>query len=186
MCSAGSSPTPSSATTLGAADADVPAFALLDGVVGVQAELIAQWMLVGFVHGVMNTDNTTISGETIDYGPCAFMNRFDPRHRASSIDHGGRYRYAHQPSIAEWNSTDWPRHCCRSSSTTTDRIWRPRSSRPKPCWRRSCRGSVRHGTRMRTKLGLVDEHDDDGALFDGLIAMRDDRADLDAHLPHAQ
>ena len=68
-----------------------------------QASLIAQWQLVGFVHGVMNTDNMAISGETIDYGPCAFMNAYDPATVFSSIDHGGRYAYGNQPSIAQWN-----------------------------------------------------------------------------------
>ncbi|MDL5158714.1 protein adenylyltransferase SelO [Actinomycetospora termitidis] len=72
-------------------------------VVHAQAALIAQWMLVGFVHGVMNTDNTTISGETIDYGPCAFMDRYDPQTVFSSIDHAGRYAYGNQPPIARWN-----------------------------------------------------------------------------------
>ena len=72
-------------------------------VVHAQAELIARWMLVGFIHGVMNTDNTTISGETIDYGPCAFMDRFDPETVFSSIDHAGRYAYGHQPPVARWN-----------------------------------------------------------------------------------
>jgi serine/tyrosine/threonine adenylyltransferase len=64
---------------------------------------VARWMLVGFIHGVMNTDNMTISGETIDYGPCAFMDAFDPRTVFSSIDHGGRYAYGNQPVVAEWN-----------------------------------------------------------------------------------
>ncbi|MFO1045311.1 MAG: YdiU family protein [Planctomycetaceae bacterium] len=68
-----------------------------------QAALIARWQLVGFVHGVMNTDNVAISGETIDYGPCAFMNSFDPATVFSSIDHGGRYAYGNQPAIAQWN-----------------------------------------------------------------------------------
>ncbi|MFV0460020.1 MAG: protein adenylyltransferase SelO [Actinomycetales bacterium] len=68
-----------------------------------QARLVASWMLVGFVHGVMNTDNMTISGETIDYGPCAFMDRFDPATVFSSIDTGGRYAYANQPTVAQWN-----------------------------------------------------------------------------------
>jgi uncharacterized protein YdiU (UPF0061 family) len=72
-------------------------------VVDAQASLVARWMLVGFVHGVMNTDNTTISGETIDYGPCAFMDAFDPATVFSSIDHGGRYAYGNQPGIAQWN-----------------------------------------------------------------------------------
>ena len=68
-----------------------------------QAELVAQWMLVGFVHGVMNTDNMTISGETIDYGPCAFLDAWDPATVFSSIDHGGRYAYGNQPPVASWN-----------------------------------------------------------------------------------
>ncbi|PRB44980.1 hypothetical protein CQ020_01880 [Arthrobacter sp. MYb23] len=77
--------------------------ALLKGVISVQARLLAQWMLVGFVHGVMNTDNMTVSGETIDYGPCAFMEGFDPGAVYSSIDEMGRYAYRNQPLIAEWN-----------------------------------------------------------------------------------
>lgn len=72
-------------------------------VVEAQADLVARWMLVGFVHGVMNTDNTTISGETIDYGPCAFIDAFDPATVFSSIDHRGRYAYGNQPAVAQWN-----------------------------------------------------------------------------------
>jgi len=68
-----------------------------------QASLIAQWQLIGFIHGVMNTDNMAISGETIDYGPCAFMNAYNPNTVFSSIDHGGRYAYGNQPAIAQWN-----------------------------------------------------------------------------------
>ena len=86
-----------------AAAAADPYLELYRGVVGVQAELVARWMLVGFVHGVMNTDNTTISGETIDYGPCAFLDAFDPAMVFSSIDHRGRYAYGNQPAIAQWN-----------------------------------------------------------------------------------
>ncbi|MBC2934253.1 YdiU family protein [Nocardioides sp. zg-1228] len=86
-----------------AAEADHPHLALLDSVVAAQASLVAQWMHVGFVHGVMNTDNMTISGETIDYGPCAFMDAFDPATVYSSIDTGGRYAYGNQPVVAEWN-----------------------------------------------------------------------------------
>ncbi len=76
---------------------------LLRAVAQRQAALIAQWMNVGFIHGVMNTDNMAISGETIDYGPCAFMEAYDPAAVFSSIDHGGRYAYANQPLIARWN-----------------------------------------------------------------------------------
>lgn len=86
-----------------AAGAENPYLALFRRVVEVQAELIARWMLVGFIHGVMNTDNMTISGETIDYGPCAFMDAFDPACVFSSIDHAGRYAYGNQPRIAQWN-----------------------------------------------------------------------------------
>jgi uncharacterized protein YdiU (UPF0061 family) len=87
----------------GAAESERPYLALFDAVVAAQAALVAQWMLAGFVHGVMNTDNMTISGETIDYGPCAFLDAFDPATVYSSIDHAGRYAYGNQPAIAEWN-----------------------------------------------------------------------------------
>jgi uncharacterized protein YdiU (UPF0061 family) len=86
-----------------AAEVDNPYLALLEAVISAQASLVAQWMLVGFIHGVMNTDNMTISGETIDYGPCAFMEAFDPATVYSSIDDRGRYAYGNQPVVAEWN-----------------------------------------------------------------------------------
>ncbi|MFN0130406.1 MAG: protein adenylyltransferase SelO [Verrucomicrobiales bacterium] len=84
-------------------DAEFPALALLEGVIERQAALIARWQAVGFIHGVMNTDNMTLSGETIDYGPCAFMDAYDPATVFSSIDHHGRYAYRNQPMIAHWN-----------------------------------------------------------------------------------
>ncbi|TCN41402.1 uncharacterized protein YdiU (UPF0061 family) [Rhodococcus sp. SMB37] len=77
--------------------------AFLEAVVEAQASLVAQWMLTGFVHGVMNTDNTTISGETIDYGPCAFLDAYDPSAVFSSIDHSGRYSFGNQPVVLKWN-----------------------------------------------------------------------------------
>lgn len=80
-----------------------PYLALLEAVCAAQARLVSQWMAIGFVHGVMNTDNMTISGESIDFGPCAFMDVHDPRTVFSSIDHGGRYAYGQQPGIAQWN-----------------------------------------------------------------------------------
>src|SRR5689334_24173830 len=83
--------------------ADVPALAVLEAVAQRQAALIADWMSVGFIHGVMNTDNVALSGETIDYGPCAFMDHYDPNTVFSSIDHHGRYAYMNQPVIAQWN-----------------------------------------------------------------------------------
>jgi serine/tyrosine/threonine adenylyltransferase len=86
-----------------AGEAERPHRALLDAVIARQAELVARWLLIGFIHGVMNTDNTAISGETIDYGPCAFMDAYDPAAVLSSIDHVGRYAYGNQPRIAQWN-----------------------------------------------------------------------------------
>jgi uncharacterized protein YdiU (UPF0061 family) len=88
-----------------AALAKLPYRALLDGVIARQARLVAQWMLLGFIHGVMNTDNTSISGETIDYGPCAFMEAYDPAMVFSSIDLRRRYSYGNQPPAAHWNLT---------------------------------------------------------------------------------
>ncbi len=83
-------------------DAETP-LSLLDGVVAAQARLIAKWMSLGFIHGVMNTDNMAVSGETIDYGPCAFMDDYHPKKVFSSIDQFGRYAYGNQPQIALWN-----------------------------------------------------------------------------------
>ena len=88
-----------------AAEVAKPYRALLDGVIGRQARLVSQWMSLGFIHGVMNTDNSSISGETIDYGPCAFMEAFDPNQVFSSIDARGRYAYSNQPHAAHWNLT---------------------------------------------------------------------------------
>jgi uncharacterized protein YdiU (UPF0061 family) len=87
------------------AAAERPHLALLGAVIARQAELVARWLLVGFIHGVMNTDNTSVSGETIDYGPCAFLDSYDPATVFSSIDEQGRYAYANQPRIALWNLT---------------------------------------------------------------------------------
>ncbi len=86
-----------------AAEADNPVRAMLDAIVVRQAELVARWMLVGFIHGVMNTDNSAVSGETIDYGPCAFMDVFHPETVFSSIDRQGRYAWNNQPEMAHWN-----------------------------------------------------------------------------------
>src|SRR5207237_2690569 len=82
-----------------------PSHGLRDAVIARQADLVARWLLVGFIHGVMNTDNTSISGETIDYGPCAFMDEYNPSTVFSSIDESGRYAYGNQPRIALWNLT---------------------------------------------------------------------------------
>jgi len=87
------------------AESEAPYLALLEAVVAAQADLVARWMLIGFIHGVMNTDNMSIAGETIDYGPCAFMDSYDPATVFSSIDEYGRYAYGNQPPIALWNLT---------------------------------------------------------------------------------
>lgn len=84
-------------------DHDNPPLALLEAVVHAQARLVAAWMQVGFVHGVMNTDNMAVSGETIDYGPCAFLDEYHPAKTFSSIDRRGRYAFGNQPAIAQWN-----------------------------------------------------------------------------------
>ena len=88
-----------------AVGADDRALQLLRHVIDAQAALVASWMLLGFVHGVLNTDNVTVSGETIDYGPCAFIDAYDPGAVFSSIDHGGRYAFGNQPAITLWNLT---------------------------------------------------------------------------------
>ncbi|BDI33839.1 UPF0061 protein [Capsulimonas corticalis] len=85
--------------------AERPYRVLLDSVIGAQARLIARWLNIGFIHGVMNTDNMSVSGETIDYGPCAFLDRYDPEAAFSAIDVQGRYAYRNQPAIGHWNLT---------------------------------------------------------------------------------
>src|SRR6187402_2142466 len=92
-------PAPVAAETTIAQDA----LRLLECVIDAQAKLVAKWLGVGFVHGVMNTDNTSISGETIDYGPCAFLDEYDPSKKFSSIDQGGRYAFGNQSRVAQWN-----------------------------------------------------------------------------------
>ena len=104
--------------------------ALLESVAAAQADLIAQWMSLGFIHGVMNTDNTAISGETIDYGPCAFMDAFHSQCVFSSIDSGGRYAWGNQPDMGLWNLTRSRKlcaHCCLRILAKRPRSPRPRS-----------------------------------------------------------
>ena len=113
-----------------AAHAATPYRALLDAVVARQAALIAQWLCLGFIHGVMNTDNMAISGETIDYGPCAFMEAYDPDQVFSSIDVNGRYAYANQPSIALWNLTRLAECLLPLLETVQPQPWE--SARPQP------------------------------------------------------
>lgn len=142
---------------------------LLKAVRDRQATLIAKWMLLGFVHGVMNTDNMTISGETIDYGPCAFIDTYDPATVFSSIDQHGRYAYGNQPKIAQWN-------LARLAETLLDLIDPDDSDH---AVRQA--GEVVNGfplayerawlSGMRAKLGLASEESGDMELASGLLAV---------------
>ncbi|HST41492.1 MAG TPA: YdiU family protein [Conexibacter sp.] len=152
-----------------AAEAENPYLAFLEAVVEAQAELIARWMLVGFVHGVMNTDNMTISGETIDYGPCAFVDGLDRATVFSSIDHGGRYAYGNQPQIALWNLT-------RLAET----LLRLLADEPEPAREAATAVLATYGPRyhahfergLRAKIGLPQEGElDDEGLGEDLIGL---------------
>jgi serine/tyrosine/threonine adenylyltransferase len=103
-----------------AANAENRYRALLDQVIAAQARLVAQWLLVGFIHGVMNTDNCSIAGETIDFGPCAFMDAFNPGQVFSSIDRAGRYAYAMQPRLVKWNLARFAETLLPLLAATTD------------------------------------------------------------------
>ncbi|HUR79074.1 MAG TPA: YdiU family protein [Acidimicrobiales bacterium] len=159
-----------------ARDAANPYLGLFDAVLHVQAELVARWMLVGFIHGVMNTDNMTISGETIDYGPCAFMDAFDPTTVFSSIDHGGRYAYGNQPAIAQWNLARLAEALLPLIDEDTDtavaaatEVLRSFPDRYKTAW----------VTGMRTKLGVVGEAPgDDNLMADFLGLLHTQSVDL--------
>jgi len=148
---------------------------LLDAVIGAQARLVAQWMGVGFIHGVMNTDNMTLSGETIDYGPCAFLDAYHPDTVFSSIDQYGRYAYANQPQIAVWNLAQLAtallplmpdRDAAIEDFTAAVNGFADRFDAH---W---------HGV-LRRKIGLLTEQDDDAALaFDLLDRMAANQADF--------
>ena len=142
-----------------AADADNPYLALLDAVIAAQAALIAQWMLVGFIHGVMNTDNMTISGETIDYGPCAFMDTFDPKTVFSSIDSRGRYAYGNQPTVAGWNLARFAEALLPLIADEQDRGIALATASLQDFSRQYAAAWT---AGMRQKLGLPDDVDDDG------------------------
>ena len=155
--------------------ADNPYLALLQAVMERQAALIAQWMGVGFIHGVMNTDNMAISGETIDYGPCAFMDIYDPATVFSSIDRNGRYAYGNQPHIAQWN-------LARFAETLLPLL----HADPKQATAKAEESLAafpaafrRHWlSNMRAKLGLLTEEAGDDALAETLLtAMQKARAD---------
>ncbi len=159
-----------------AKDAPNPYRAMLDGVIRRQAELVARWMGVGFIHGVMNTDNTSISGETIDYGPCAFMDAYDPNQVYSSIDVMGRYAYANQPRIAHWNLTRLAESILpllsEDEKQAVDQAQSAIDAFPD-------RYNDAYLRVMRAKLGLVEEQTGDEALIrDVLNLMMDSRSDF--------
>jgi uncharacterized protein YdiU (UPF0061 family) len=151
-----------------AAEARNPYLALLDRVLGAQAELIARWMHVGFIHGVMNTDNMSISGESIDYGPCAFMDAFDPGTVFSSIDHGGRYAYGNQPQVAQWNLARLAEALLPLVSSEQEvavaAVTEVLQTFPE-------RFQVAWSAGMRAKLGIDGEEPSDAALVDDLLAI---------------
>ncbi len=159
-----------------AADADNPYRALLDGVVERQAKLIAQWMSLGFIHGVMNTDNMTISGETIDYGPCAFMDAYKAMMVYSSIDQQGRYAYGNQPPIAHWNLVRFAQTLLPLLSDDEDQgveIAQASVNRYPALFRDAWLA------RMRQKLGLAAEEEGDAGLVEELLErMEANQADF--------
>ena len=159
-----------------AGSAERPYRALLDAVVRAQAELIAQWLLVGFIHGVMNTDNMSVAGETIDYGPCAFMDEYDPKTVFSSIDRMGRYAYGNQPSIGLWNLTRLAECLLPILSDDSDAAVADAEealSAFAPTFDRAYRVGLRH------KLGLSTEEEGDVELAQDLLTvMGANRADF--------
>ena len=155
--------------------ADNPYLALLRAVMERQASLLAQWQQVGFIHGVMNTDNMAISGETIDYGPCAFMDVYDPATVFSSIDRSGRYAYGNQPNIAQWNLAQFARTLLpllhqdiKEAVTIAEQAI---ESFPATFQRHWLFG-------MRARLGLITEEDGDLNLIETLLKwMQQHQAD---------
>jgi serine/tyrosine/threonine adenylyltransferase len=158
------------------AAAERPYHALLEGVIARQAELVARWLLVGFIHGVMNTDNTSISGETIDYGPCAFMDHYDPGQVFSSIDEQGRYAYANQPRIALWNLTRLAECLLPLFSDDQDKAIAEAQA---ALGEFAEKFSAAYQAGLRAKLGLFTARDGDEALVQDLLdAMAKNQADF--------
>ena len=148
--------------------ADNPYLALLDAVIKRQACLIASWQLVGFVHGVMNTDNMLLSGETIDYGPCSFIDGFDPDMVLSSIDHAGRYAYSNQPGIAHWNLMNLAQSLLSiidSNQETAVSLAQESVNGFPAHFREAYQGGINQ------KLGFVQNHDEDPALIEDLFNL---------------
>ncbi len=153
-----------------AAESDQPTLALFRGVLERQAALVAQWQLLGFIHGVMNTDNCSIAGETIDYGPCAFMDTYHPETVYSSIDHAGRYAYCNQPSIAHWNLASlaqallplFVEQAAGDEDTAVERA-KAELERFPGCF------DAAYDDGMRRKLGLAEARPDDPVLAADLL-----------------
>jgi uncharacterized protein YdiU (UPF0061 family) len=158
------------------AGAERPYHALLEGVIARQAELVARWLLVGFIHGVMNTDNASISGETIDYGPCAFMDHYDPAKVFSSIDEQGRYAYANQPRIALWNLTRFAECLLPLLSDAQDKAIEQAQAALGDFVEKF---DTAYQAGLRSKLGLFTVRDDDRVLAQDLLdAMARNQADF--------
>ncbi len=159
-----------------AASAPQPHAALLQGVIGRTAALVAAWMGVGFVHGVMNTDNVSVAGETIDYGPCAFLDAYHPETVFSSIDHGGRYAFGNQPRIAHWNLAQL--------ASAMLPLLGPDEAAALPAAQEIVNGyapafEAEYTAVMRAKLGLADPEAGDATLAGDLLrAMAEGRADF--------
>jgi uncharacterized protein YdiU (UPF0061 family) len=159
-----------------AAAAEHPYRAFLAGVVARQAELVARWLLVGFIHGVMNTDNTAISGETIDYGPCAFMDAYDPATVFSAIDQGGRYAYGNQPRIAHWNLVRFAETLLPLLDETSETAV-AMAQEVLAGYAPQFDAAYRAG--LQRKLGFFAEHEGDGALAQDLLTrMAENGADF--------
>ena len=149
-----------------AAGAARPYRALLDAVVAAQADLVAHWLLIGFIHGVMNTDNTSVAGETIDYGPCAFMDAYDPATVFSSIDHAGRYAYGNQPSIAHWNLARLAETLMPLFDTDEERAL---AEAKEALGGFAARFEAAYMGGLRRKIGLLTEREGDAALVRDLL-----------------
>ena len=147
-------------------DIDNDALRLLASVIAAQAALVARWLGVGFVHGVMNTDNTSISGETIDYGPCAFLDEYDPSKKFSSIDTGGRYAFGNQSRIALWNMARFAETLLPLISDNDEQA---ASLATEQLDRFPTIFEVAYAQVMRSKLGLRSEDENDLAIADGLL-----------------
>ena len=162
-----------------AAEAKQPYRALLDGVIARQARLVAQWLLLGFIHGVMNTDNTSISGETIDYGPCAFMEAYDAVKVFSSIDHYGRYAYGNQPRAMLWNLTRLGEALLPVMEQEAGNGEAALASAKEALAAFGPQFEAAYGAGLRRKLGLFTEREGDAALVQELLTcMAANQADF--------